>query len=159
GGSAQLLAGQVAIHPVRGQVSWNLRQPGDAPLPPFPLNGNGHLLPDVPLPQGRAWLCGSTSGRADADAAPRDAVHGANLQRLRELAPAVARGLQPQFEAGTVRAWSGVRWASTDRRPLVGELQPGLWMSTAMGSRGLSFAALCGEWIAARVHGEPWPLE
>ena len=28
-----------------------------------------------------------------------------------------------------------------------------------MGSRGLSFAALCGELLAARLHGEPLPVE
>jgi tRNA 5-methylaminomethyl-2-thiouridine biosynthesis bifunctional protein len=28
-----------------------------------------------------------------------------------------------------------------------------------MGSRGLTFAALCAELLAARVHGEPLPLE
>jgi tRNA 5-methylaminomethyl-2-thiouridine biosynthesis bifunctional protein len=28
-----------------------------------------------------------------------------------------------------------------------------------MGSRGLTFAALCGELLAARLHGEPLPLE
>jgi tRNA 5-methylaminomethyl-2-thiouridine biosynthesis bifunctional protein len=28
-----------------------------------------------------------------------------------------------------------------------------------MGSRGLSFAALCGELIAARLHDEPLPLD
>ena len=27
-----------------------------------------------------------------------------------------------------------------------------------MGSRGLTFAALCGELLAARLHGEPLPL-
>jgi tRNA 5-methylaminomethyl-2-thiouridine biosynthesis bifunctional protein len=41
----------------------------------------------------------------------------------------------------------------------VGELEPGLWVSTAMGSRGLTFAALAGELVAARLHGEPLPLE
>ena len=35
---------------------------------------------------------------------------------------------------------------------------PGLWVSTAMGSRGLSFAALCAELLAARWHGEPLPV-
>jgi tRNA 5-methylaminomethyl-2-thiouridine biosynthesis bifunctional protein len=158
GASARLLAGRVTLHPVRGQLSWNLRQPGDD-LPPFPVNGNGHFLPDVPTPAGRAWLTGSTYGRADADPQPRPQDHLANLERLGELLPAAAARLEPQFRAGTVRAWSGVRWASSDRRPLAGELAPGLWVSTAMGSRGLTFAALCGEWIAARLHGEPWPLE
>jgi tRNA 5-methylaminomethyl-2-thiouridine biosynthesis bifunctional protein len=51
-----------------------------------------------------------------------------------------------------------VRCASTDRRPLAGEVEAGLWVSTAMGSRGLTFAALCGELIAGRLHGEPLPL-
>jgi tRNA 5-methylaminomethyl-2-thiouridine biosynthesis bifunctional protein len=60
---------------------------------------------------------------------------------------------------GELRAWAGVRCASTDRRPLVGELAPGLWTSTAMGSRGLTFAALCAELLAARLHHEPLPVE
>ncbi|RYY87587.1 MAG: FAD-dependent oxidoreductase, partial [Comamonadaceae bacterium] len=58
----------------------------------------------------------------------------------------------------SVRAWSGVRCASSDRRPLVGEVQPGLWVNTAMGSRGLTFAPLCAELLAARLHAEPLPL-
>jgi tRNA 5-methylaminomethyl-2-thiouridine biosynthesis bifunctional protein len=28
-----------------------------------------------------------------------------------------------------------------------------------MGSRGLTFAALAAELLAAQVHGEPWPIE
>jgi tRNA 5-methylaminomethyl-2-thiouridine biosynthesis bifunctional protein len=28
-----------------------------------------------------------------------------------------------------------------------------------MGSRGLSFAVLCGELLAAWLHAEPWPIE
>ena len=158
GGTPALLQDRVAVHPVRGQVSWSVRQPQDR-LPAMPVNGNGHFLPDVPLPPGRAWLTGSTYGRADADARPRAEDQAANLQRLRQLLPATAASLEPQFRDTSVGAWSGVRWASTDRRPLVGEVEPGLWTSTAMGSRGLTFAALCGEWIAARLYAEPWPLE
>jgi tRNA 5-methylaminomethyl-2-thiouridine biosynthesis bifunctional protein len=60
---------------------------------------------------------------------------------------------------GELRSWSGVRCASSDRRPLVGEVASGLWVSTAMGSRGLTFAPLCAELIAARLHGEPLPVE
>ncbi|MDB5779265.1 MAG: hypothetical protein JWP93_1630, partial [Polaromonas sp.] len=41
--------------------------------------------------------------------------------------------------------------------PLAG--QPDLWVSTGMGSRGLTFAALCAELLAARLHGEPFPME
>ena len=47
----------------------------------------------------------------------------------------------------------------SDRRPLVGPLnEDGLWACTALGSRGLSFAALCAELLAAEWHGEPLPL-
>ncbi|MDB5858925.1 MAG: hypothetical protein JWQ76_2614 [Ramlibacter sp.] len=158
--SGALLAGRIATHPVRGQVSWALHDEGSAKLlPPFPVNGHGHFIPRLPMAEGLAWCSGSTYGRGDADTAPREADQAANLVRLRELLPAVAQGLAPQFAAGRVRAWSGVRCTSPDRRPLVGELEPGLWVSTAMGSRGLTFAALCGELIAARLHGEPLPLE
>ena len=37
--------------------------------------------------------------------------------------------------------------------------RPGLWLSTAMGARGLTLALLCGELLAARLHGEPLPLD
>jgi tRNA 5-methylaminomethyl-2-thiouridine biosynthesis bifunctional protein len=34
-----------------------------------------------------------------------------------------------------------------------------LWVNTAMGSRGLTLAVLCGELLAARWHHEPLPVE
>jgi tRNA 5-methylaminomethyl-2-thiouridine biosynthesis bifunctional protein len=156
-GSGPLSGGRLRLQAVRGQVSWGWREPGQA-LPPFPVNGDGHLLPDVPLPQGRAWLCGSTYGHGDESHDPREADHRANLERLGHLLPQAAAALGPAFSERRVQAWTGVRCASTDRRPLVGPLAPGLWVSTAMGSRGLTFAALCAELLAARLHGEPLPL-
>ncbi|AEG93357.1 Conserved hypothetical protein [Ramlibacter tataouinensis TTB310] len=156
-GSAALASGRLWLQPVRGQVSWAPQAPG-LPLPPFALNGNGHFLPAVPTPEGPAWMTGSTYGRGDTDLQPRPADHGLNLDRLQALSPALGLALAPAFAAGRVRAWTGVRCASHDRRPLVGELAPGLWVSTAMGSRGLTFAALSGELLAARLHAEPLPL-
>ena len=40
-----------------------------------------------------------------------------------------------------------------------GEHHPGLWISTAHGSRGLASAPLCAEVIASRMCDEPMPLE
>jgi tRNA 5-methylaminomethyl-2-thiouridine biosynthesis bifunctional protein len=157
--SGPLLAGAVTTHPVRGQVSWALHDGSEAALPPFPVNGHGHFLPRVPQPEGTIWLTGSTYGRDDADAAVRSEDDAANLERLRELLPVVGEALAARFEDGSVRSWAGVRCVSADRRPLLGEVRPGLWVSTAMGSRGLSFAALCAELMAARVNGEPSPVE
>ncbi|CAA9395376.1 MAG: tRNA (5-methylaminomethyl-2-thiouridylate)-methyltransferase / FAD-dependent cmnm(5)s(2)U34 oxidoreductase [uncultured Ramlibacter sp.] len=156
-GSAALLQGRLRLQPVRGQVS--LGTGGSTPAwPAWPLNGNGHFLPSVPLAQGRAWLSGSTYVRGDTDLVHRHEEQLANLARLQALAPEVAEPLAAAFNAGQVAAWTGVRCASSDRRPLVGEIEPGLWANTAMGSRGLTFAALCAELLAARLHGEPLPL-
>lgn len=159
-GSGGLVAG-LPLQPVRGQVSW-----GPVPQAAFaggqwptkPANGNGHLVPIVPGADGPAWYCGATFGRDDTGIELRTQDHAANLQRLRELLPGPAAALAPQFEDGTVQGWSGTRCASADRRPLVGQHAPGLWVSCAMGSRGLSFALLCAEVLASRLHDEPLPL-
>jgi tRNA 5-methylaminomethyl-2-thiouridine biosynthesis bifunctional protein len=156
--SGALLCGKLPLQPVRGQVSWGDHRAG-ANFPPFPVNGNGHLIANVPLGDGFAWFCGSSYQRGDTDLAPRLADHQYNFERLSALLPEAAKEVSDAFAHGSVRAWTGVRCASADRRPLVGELEPGLWVSTAMGSRGLTFAPLCAELLAGRLHGEPLPLE
>lgn len=158
-GTSALLDEQVQLHPVRGQVTWAPRDEDAAALPPFPVNGHGHFLPRVPLVDRDAWITGSTYGRGDADETLRRADNTANLERVREVMPRAAQVMDGAFARREVQSWSGVRCASSDRRPLVGEFAPGLWVSTAMGSRGLTFAALCGELVAARLHREPLPLE
>jgi tRNA 5-methylaminomethyl-2-thiouridine biosynthesis bifunctional protein len=156
--SSVLLGGGTALSPVRGQVSWAFHDATLA-LPAHPLKGNGHFIPVVPLQGRTAWLTGSTYDRDDTGLEARAADHSANLERLRALAPEVALQLAPQFESGAVQAWTGVRCTTTDRRPLLAEVARGRWVSTGMGSRGLTFAPLCAELLAARLHGEPLPLE
>ena len=157
--ASDLLVQGLALQPVRGQVTWALRDKA-LPLPPFPVNGDGSFIPSVPTEHGAAWLCGASFDRSDCDLAPREADQQANLGRLRRLLPAVSARIEAASPG--LQAWTGIRCASTDRRPLVGPLDEeapdGLWLSTAMGSRGLTFAALAAELIAARVHGEPLPL-
>ena len=47
-----------------------------------------------------------------------------------------------------------------NRLPMVVPLEPaGVWLCTGMGSRGLSFAALCAELLAAQLHAEPLPVD
>ncbi len=155
------LAPGLPLTPVRGQLAWGHF---DAPsaLPAIPVNGDGHLIGQVPDADGSLWLSGATFDRDDTDAQPRAADTEINRQRLARLHPAAAQLLAPAFQQGAVQAWAGVRCASNDRRPLVGPVHepkaPGLWVCTAMGSRGLTFAALCAELLAARWHGEPLPL-
>lgn len=60
-----------------------------------------------------------------------------------------------------VGGWAGWRAAVSDRLPVIGPVAgaPGLWMACAFGSRGLGWAPLAGDLIAARLNGEPLPLE
>lgn len=157
--SGALLDARIALHPVRGQVTWAAHADDASALPPFPVNGHGHFLPRVPLVERNAWITGSTYGRGDADGSVRGEDVAANLERVREVLPRAGEVMRGAAARGELRAWSGVRCASSDRRPMLGEVEAGLWVSTAMGSRGLTFAALCGELLAARLHGEPLPVE
>lgn len=157
-GSASLVDA-IALHAVRGQVTWGPHDADADALPPFPVNGHGHFLPRVPLVERGAWITGSTYGRGETETALRADDDALNLQRVAEVLPAAAAVMQAAADRGQVRSWAGIRCTSSDRRPLVGELQPGLWLTTAMGSRGLTFAALCGELVGARLHREPLPIE
>ena len=153
-----------ALRGVRGVVSCGLRSAGDATgMPPFPVNGLGSLIPAVPVNDGLAWYAGATYDAVDQTAAPDKTHHQTNFEKLRKLLPAAAQALGPVFTAGRVQAWTGTRCVSADRLPLAGALQsgdaPSLWISTAMGSRGLSFSVLCAELLAARMGAEPLPIE
>ena len=173
---AQALAG---LHPMYGGVSIGPCA-GLANLPAQPVQGRGNFLPYVPLTQGlgqglapgldsgalqsqdqrRFWLAG-----ASFDPQPdtgTQTLHHANRERLAQHLPEVAAALAPQFDAAQVQLWRGQRCVSHDRLPLVGAVQAApdasLWISAAMGARGLSLAALCAELLAARIHGEPLPV-
>jgi tRNA 5-methylaminomethyl-2-thiouridine biosynthesis bifunctional protein len=152
------------INPLRGQVSWGLMAdvPQGAHLPATPVNGNGSFVHHIDSPEGPAWYAGATYDRLNDQAVLRDEDHAENLERLRALEPATAQALAPLFESGQVRGWAGVRCGVHDRLPMTGRVHnapEGLYMNTAMGSRGLTLGLLCGELLAAQWHGEPLPIE
>ena len=158
---SRTLAPALPLQPVRGQVAWG-HAPHDADLPDMPINGDGHLIARVPATDAEAtgslWLAGATFDRDSVDLEPHASDTGRNRDRLTRLHPGAAALL----DVAAANAWVGIRCASSDRRPLVGPLDeagwPGVWVSTAMGSRGLTFSALCAELLAAHWHGEPLPL-
>ena len=175
-GLTQALAG---LHPMYGGVSIGPCA-GLAGVPAQPVQGRGNFLPSVPLNQGldQAFDPGLDSGASQSQAQRRfwlagasfdphpdtgtQTPHHANRERLAQHLPEVADALAPQFDAAQVQLWRGQRCVSHDRLPLVGAVQAApdasLWISTAMGARGLSLAALCAELLAARIHGEPLPV-
>lgn len=161
------------LQPVRGQLS-GYRQAHSPPghalrLPTLPLAGAGYLLPDV---QGMA-VFGATSQPGDDTAELRASDQAANLARLRQLSPALwpTDGVLPELLEGRV----GWRCQSPDRLPLIGAVpvpgagpvdaleavprQPGLYLFTALGSRGIAWSTFGAELLAAQLTGAPWPLE
>lgn len=149
-------------------------------VPRFPLGG------DAGGRQGWGWVMGSTFER-DVQALPPSAAdvqaaHATNWGKLQALLPAIAPQLAPAFHQGSLapptaasepeggpeappalKTWAAVRCTAPDRLPIVGPVDatdlPGLWVNTAMGARGLTLALLCGELLAARLQGEPLPLD
>jgi tRNA 5-methylaminomethyl-2-thiouridine biosynthesis bifunctional protein len=151
------------VQRVRGQVTL-LR----APLPlQLPLAGTGYA---IDLQDGRL-LCGATHQPDDGSPEPRDEDHRANLAQLSQL---LGRSIdaQPPLE-GRV----GWRFVAGDRLPVLGPLpvndlssarldqprfiprEPGLYTLTALGSRGITWAPLAGQVLAAWIAGAPLPLE
>lgn len=153
----------LALQAIRGQISWGLQQLG-APLPPFPVNGNGSLIPAVPGAQGLVWVLGASFERDTVLPLVKPEDHDGNLVRLEALLPNVAQRLKPEFDADTVQGWAGIRCATINRLPVVAQLATHsngaqVWTCTGMGSRGLTFSMLCADLLAARLHGEPLPAE
>ena len=136
---------------VRGQVTY-----GDLnhiQSSPYPINGGGSYIETD-----GEWAIGATYDRDNLSLEPsiRDQVD--NFERLENLVPNIAELLKPSFERGLVKNWVGIRCATTDRLPIVGEVSPGLWVCAAMASRGLTFAPLCAELLTAQCLGEEQPL-
>ena len=125
---------------------------------------------------------GATFHINDPDSAIRAADHTANLEKLRAALPELELPeLSPEKLTGRV----GYRCASPDYLPLAGPVPdytafiedysalrknarrhiettapylPGLYLSTAHGSRGLTSTPLAAELVAAQISDRPWPV-
>jgi tRNA 5-methylaminomethyl-2-thiouridine biosynthesis bifunctional protein len=143
---------------VRGQVTY---------LPAAPSRrlgivvcGDGYV---APLPGG-GHCVGATFQPEDADTTPRVADHAENLARLERMLPGFGRELRP----GALTGRAALRAATADRLPACGSLEPigngpaaapRLLVTAGLGARGLIWAPLCAEVLAARLNGEPNPIE
>lgn len=154
------------LESVRGQIS--IASAAHLASPRLPIAGRGYLLPAI---DGRVMF-GATAQPADADRSVRDADHLLNVAQLARLL-GHAVDLPPAELAGRT-AW---RCSAVDRLPLIGAVpdpdavgarldQPrfvprlaGLYVFTALGSRGITWCALGAQVLAAAVTGAPAPIE
>ena len=153
------------IDAVRGQISV-----GDASqlsAPNLPIAGSGYLLPAV---DGRVMF-GATAQRDDTDPSVRAADHTLNLAQLARLL-GHPTALDPTSLEGRT-AW---RCSAVDRLPVIGAVPdpdargarldqprfvprlPGLYVFSALGSRGITWSALGAQVLASWVTGAPAPV-
>ncbi|KFI06346.1 FAD-dependent 5-carboxymethylaminomethyl-2-thiouridine(34) oxidoreductase MnmC [Massilia sp. BSC265] len=155
---------ELPLAALRGQVS-HLAS-GSLPALPLVLCREAYLTPAA-----GGITCAGATYDLDADPQLRLSSHEENIERLRGLVsdPAAAEGAPL---AGRV----GFRCVAPDRLPLVGRLpdfaaagsterlrdvprHPGLHALLGYASRGLIWAPLGAELLAAQLEGEPLPLE
>lgn len=155
---------ELPLAALRGQVSH--LDSGSLPALPVVLCREAYLTPAA-----GGIACAGATYDLDADPQLRLSSHEENLERLRGLVsdPLAAAGAPL---AGRV----GFRCVAPDRLPLVGRLpdfgaagrterlrdvprHPGLHALLGYASRGLIWAPLAAELLAAQLEGEPLPLE
>jgi tRNA 5-methylaminomethyl-2-thiouridine biosynthesis bifunctional protein len=152
-----------ALQAVHGTLSHGIYAEEVPDLPATPVNGNGCFIPRVPVNEGEQWCVGSSFEPDVLAAADTWTQHASNMQRLQHLLPGAGTEIAETLDRGPVSQWSATRCVTHDRLPLVGPVgndpNGGLWLCVGMGSRGLSFSALCAELLAARLCAEPLPIE
>ncbi len=153
------------LQSVRGQVTHLAADVFDAP--PVVVCGDGYVTPAF---QGGCSV--GASYDSDGDVALRRDSQRQNLQRLATLMPQALTNSTMLPLAGRV----GFRSVAPDRLPLVGALPcqtntghlerlsemsrlPGLYAALGFASRGLTWAPLAAELLAAQLCGEPLPIE
>jgi tRNA 5-methylaminomethyl-2-thiouridine biosynthesis bifunctional protein len=144
-----------------------------------PVYEDAGLAPQWPT---RVWAMGSTYQRGDASTTLSGADHERNALSLQAMVPEGAAQLRAAATQGTLLGWAQVRCASLDRLPLVGAVPDvaalqscmdqagsrrgrvalddtprwlGLYMLSALGSRGLTLAHWCAQLLAAQMEGQP----
>ncbi len=162
---------ELPLQKVRGQISClpmasfrDIKQAVCSKSYLIPNHGAGH--------DGIAYL-GASFDLNDEETALRQSSHEENLAGLEAMLPGASRGISAANLPGRV----GFRSMSPDRLPLAGQLpvnvggirsdlplaamerQRGLHCLLGLGARGMVWAPLLAELLAAQLEGEPLPLE
>ncbi|WP_305857497.1 bifunctional tRNA (5-methylaminomethyl-2-thiouridine)(34)-methyltransferase MnmD/FAD-dependent 5-carboxymethylaminomethyl-2-thiouridine(34) oxidoreductase MnmC [Balneatrix alpica] len=136
---------------IRGQVSYakveQLPQPGPVKV----ICQEGYISPA----RDNHYCFGASFDRSRSEAEWIEADQQENLARLGRMLPDWYDSCQTlQLQQGR----ASVRSTTPDHLPLVGELQPGLFLSLGHGSKGLITAPLAAEIIASQLSHAPSPV-
>ncbi|GAA5190921.1 bifunctional tRNA (5-methylaminomethyl-2-thiouridine)(34)-methyltransferase MnmD/FAD-dependent 5-carboxymethylaminomethyl-2-thiouridine(34) oxidoreductase MnmC [Ferrimonas gelatinilytica] len=162
----------IPLNPIRGQIAYPSAGPETRALKTV-LCADGYLVPQW---QGRL-TCGASFGRGDdrSDLRPEDKTE---IEQRMRRSFGQQGWCQELSQTGYDEGRAAVRAAVRDHLPLVGAVpdwaelpaaqpgiepgplpaQPGLYMVSGLGSRGLCSATLCAEILASQLCHEPLPL-
>ena len=148
---------RLPLKPVRGQLSIFSVSPQDpwvSRLPSVGISGDGYCLPADHLEDGSyRWIVGSSFDEGEDDLTARKTSDEFNREQARGLVDypdGNSDGLKKLGE------FVGVRCVAGDRLPIIGALtqRPGIFLATALGSRGALWSALAAKLITAQVLDE-----
>ena len=152
---------RLPLRPVRGQLSiFSVLEHDDwvEKLPKTAISGDGYCLPAKQLLDGSyRWIVGSSFDEGEVDIQDWASSDDANREQ--------AKGLLNYPEGETSHllmtgSFVGVRCVAGDRLPIIGALtqRPGIFLATALGSRGVLWSALSAKLIAAQVLEDDFAL-
>lgn len=146
----------VRLKKIRGQVSY-VRATAASMQWREAICHAGYLTPAID----GLHCVGATFDLHDDSEQEKDSDDQANLEELRQYLPEQWQALGGA-SAEVVSRRVGFRCQSTDFLPLAGAIAdqpPGLWISIAHGSRGLSGTPLCADLLSAQILDLPMPMD
>ena len=152
---------RLPLRPVRGQLSIffvDMKNSWASKLPRTAISGDGYCLPAKKLPDGNyQWIVGSSFDEGESD--PQDWNSSDDFNREQ------AKGLlnYPEGDAKQLKkvgSFVGIRCVAGDRLPIIGALtqRPGIFLATALGSRGALWSALAAKLITSQVLEDDFAL-
>jgi tRNA 5-methylaminomethyl-2-thiouridine biosynthesis bifunctional protein len=152
---------RLPLRPVRGQLSIFAVAENTAwasLLPKTAISGDGYCLPAKRLPDGSyQWIVGSSFDEGELDLRDWDSSDDFNREQAKGLLNYGEGDTSHLQQAGS---FVGVRCVAGDRLPIIGALtqRPGIFLATALGSRGVLWSALAAKLITAQVLEDDFAL-
>ena len=152
---------RLPLRPVRGQLSIFSVAADSAWTPLLPrtaISGDGYCLPSKQLAdRNYEWIVGSSFDEGESDLQDWDSSDDFNREQARGLLSYAEGDVSQLQKAGS---FVGVRCVAGDRLPIIGALaqRPGIFLATALGSRGALWSALAAKLITAQVLEDDFAL-
>ena len=152
---------RLPLRPVRGQLSIFSIDEKSAWAPKLPrtaISGDGYCLPAKKLPDGSyQWIVGSSFDEGESELHDWDTSDDFNREQAKGLLDYEEGDVSHLHKSGS---FVGVRCVAGDRLPIIGALtqRPGIFLATALGSRGILWSALAAKLITAQVLEDDFAL-